>query len=183
MLRQIRWAVLLLSVGSVLGFVGGVYYLHQASIPSAIATLVGVPMALVGLGLKGAELSPLTLPAPTPEIEALRLKSTATQAQILEDVTRYQYGATVHLEVALERLGIESEETDEHPPLLGIREANVDGAYALLLAFGLLDDFTFDMWKEREEALTRFFGPDVKVEVSEPDDGKEYVKVAIVATA
>ncbi|NJN48939.1 MAG: DUF2854 domain-containing protein [Alkalinema sp. RL_2_19] len=183
MLRQIRWAVLFLSVGSVLGFVGGLYYLHQASVPSAIATLVGVPLALVGLGLKGAEVAPLSIPVPTSEIEALRLKATPVQLQIIEDVTRYQYGISTHLEPALEKLGIASEETDEHPPLLGVREANIDGAYGLLLAFGLLEDFTLETWKAREAQLTKFFGPNVKVEVSEPDDDKQYVKVAIIATA
>lgn len=183
-LRQIRWAVLLLSVGSVLGFVGGCYYLHEPSVPSAIATLVGVPMALLGLALKGAELPPLNLPEPTPEMLALRnSKATPTQQQILDDVTRFQYGVTTHLEPALETLRIESAETDEHPPLLGLREVNLDGAYGLALAFGELEDFGFQEWKRGEAAMTKFFGPDVRVEVAEPDDGqKDYVKVMIIST-
>jgi hypothetical protein len=182
MLRQIRWAVLLLSVGCVLGFVGGLYYLHEPSVPAAIATLVGVPMALVGLGLKGAELAPVPITATPPDnIAELRLKATPTQLQILQDVTRYQYGISVHLEPALEKLGMTSAETDEHPPLLGIREAAIDGAYGLILEFGCLEDVTLDAWKAKEAELARFFGPNVKVIATAPK--AQTVEVSIVATA
>lgn len=182
LLRNARWAVLFLSVGCVLGFFGGCFYLHEASVPSAIATLVGVPMALVGLGLKGAELSPVAYRDMTEADRAsLKITATATQAQILEEVTRFQYGPTVHLETALEKLGIESEETDEHPPLVGVREAAIEGAYGLVLYFGALEDVGLDFWKAKEEQMTRFFGPNVKVTADSPKG--ENIEVTIVATA
>jgi hypothetical protein len=182
MLLNIRWAVLLLAVGSVLGFFGGCFYLHEASVPSAIATLLGVPMALVGLGLKGSELPPVTIAAPTAPadtIATLRAKATPSQTQIFKDVTRYQYGSSVHLEAALEKMGIASPETDEHPPLLSIQEADIDGAYGLILEFGALDDVSLDDWKTQEARMTRFFGPDVKVTIDAPTP--QTIEVAIVA--
>lgn len=182
MLKRVRWAVLLLSVGCVLGFVGGVYYLYKPVLWAAVATLVGVPMALIGLGLKGAELAPVRFtPAPPDDIAALSIKATPTQVQILEDATRYQYGLSVHLEPALERLGIASEETDAHPTLIGIREVVIDGAYGLVLEFATLEDVTLDNWQEKETQMNRFFGPNVNVTATSPSPDK--IAVTIVATA
>jgi hypothetical protein len=181
-LQKIRWAVFLLSVGSVLGFFGGCYYLHEASVPSAIATLLGVPMALLGLALKGSELAPVPVvftATPPATIAALRTKATPAQTQILNDVTRYQYGSSVHLETALEKLGIASPETDEHPALLSIREAAIDDAYGLILEFSALEDVSLDDWKRQEEKLAKFFGPNVKVAIDAPNPPT--IEVAIVA--
>jgi Protein of unknown function (DUF2854) len=181
-LQKIRWAVFLLSVGSVLGFFGGCYYLHEASVPSAIATLLGVPMALLGLALKGSELAPVPLAftaTPPATIAALRTQATPAQTQILNDVTRYQYGSSVHLETALEKLGIASPETDEHPALLSIREAAIDDAYGLILEFSALEDVSLDDWKRQEEKLAKFFGPNVKVAIDAPNPAT--IEVAIVA--
>jgi Protein of unknown function (DUF2854) len=181
-LQKIRWAVFLLSVGSVLGFFGGCYYLHEASVPSAIATLLGVPMALLGLALKGSELAPVPVvftATPPATIAALRTQATPAQTQILNDVTRYQYGSSVHLETALEKLGIASPETDEHPALLSIREAAIDDAYGLILEFSALEDVSLDDWKRQEEKLAKFFGPNVKVAIDAPNPPT--IEVAIVA--
>jgi Protein of unknown function (DUF2854) len=182
-LQKIRWAVLLLSVGSVLGFFGGCFYLHEASVPSAIATLLGVPMALLGLALKGSELAPVPIAftaTPPATIAALRTKkATPAQTQILTDVTRYQYGSSVHLETALEKLGIASPETDEHPALLSIREAAIDDSYALILEFTALDDVSLDDWQRQEAKMAKFFGPNVKVTIDAPTP--KTIEVAIVA--
>jgi Protein of unknown function (DUF2854) len=167
MLRQIRWAVLFLSVGCVLGFVGGCYYLHEASYPSAIATLIGVPMALGGLALKGSELAPVAITAiASPDVIKLRSQATPTQVQILEDATRYQYGASVHLETAMEKIGLESTESDDHPVLVGIREANINDAYGLVLEFNPID-IPFEIWQDKEDKMMRFFGPNVAVKATQ----------------
>jgi hypothetical protein len=181
MLRQVRWAVLLLSVGCVLGFVGGCYYFHEANLWDSVSVLVGVPMALLGLALKSQELVPVPVSEPnSATVETLRLKATPTQSQIIQDVTRYQYGMTVHLETALEKLGLADEETGEHPILLGIKEVDVEGHYGLALAFATLD-IPYSVWQEKEEQMTKFFGPDVKVTTREISSTKVEVTIVTVS--
>jgi Protein of unknown function (DUF2854) len=180
MLLQIRWAVLLLSVGCVFAFVGGCYYLHEPVLWSAVMLLLGVPMALVGLALKSTELAPVRIAAtPTATIDALRAQATPTQIQILKEVSRYQYGTSVHLETALEKLGLSDPETDEHPVLLSIQEADVAGAYALVLEFGSLT-IPVEVWQEKAAKMTQFFGPNVNVTTQAISAKK--VAVTIAAT-
>jgi Protein of unknown function (DUF2854) len=182
MLLQIRWAVLLLSVGCVFAFVGGCYYLHEPVLWSAVALLTGVPMALVGLALKSTELAPVPIAAPAPTtIASLRAKATPTQTQILQEVTRYQYGSSVHLETALEKIGL-SDEEDQHPVLLSIKEADVDGSYGLVLEFGALN-IPYAIWQEKEDKMTRFFGPNVHVTTQEISQKKVAVTIAATTTA
>lgn len=179
-LRRVRWGVLFLSIGCVLSFVGGCYALRSTSVPSTAALLVGVPMTIVGLGLKGTELAPVAIVAPTTEVEAVRAKATETQNQIMLDVTRYQYGMSVHLEPALEKLGLESEEDNQHPTLLSLQEAAIDGSYALVLTFGSLD-IPYEVWTEKEEKMTKFFGPGVTVTTKEVTKDKKFaVTIATV---
>jgi Protein of unknown function (DUF2854) len=179
-LRKVRWSVLFLSIGCVLTFVGGCYALRSTSLPSTVALLVGVPMSVVGLGLKGAELAPIEILEPTPEIEAVRNKATVTQNQIMLDVTRYQYGMSVHLEPALEKLGLESEENNQHPTLLSIQEAAIEDSYALILTFGSLD-LPYEIWTAKEEQMTKFFGPGVNVTTTEVTKNKKFaVTIATV---
>ncbi len=180
LLRKIRWSVLFLSIGCVLSFVGGCYALKTTTLPSTVALLVGVPMSIVGLGLKGAELAPVAIVEPTSEVEAVRSKATVTQSQIILDVTRYQYGMSVHLEPALEKLGLESEEDNQHPTLLSLQEAAIEGAYALVLTFGSLD-IPYEIWHGKEEQMTKFFGPGVQVTTAEVTKDKKFaVTIATV---
>jgi hypothetical protein len=180
MLRQIRWAVLLLSVGSVLGFVGGCYYLHEPVLWSATALLVGVPLALLGLALKSAELAPVPITTATSAtIAPLRSRATPTQTQIWQEVTRYQYGNTVHLEAALEKLGLSDAESDEHPVLLSIQEADIDGHYGIILEFGSLE-IPYEIWQSKEAQMTKFFGPNVEVTTSAISSKKVAVTIAAV---
>ncbi len=180
LLRKVRWSVLFLSIGCVLSFVGGCYALKTTTLPSTVALLVGVPMSIVGLGLKGAELAPVAIVEPTPEVEAVRSKATETQNQIILDVTRYQYGMSVHLEPALEKLGLESEEENQHPTLLSLQEAAIEDAYALVLTFGSLD-IPYEIWQGKEEQMTKFFGPGVKVTTTEVTKDKKFaVTIATV---
>ncbi len=172
-IRQIRWAVVFLSIGVTIAFVGGCYALKNTSIPSTVALLIGVPMSVVGLGLKGTELPPVPIVVPAPEVDAVRNKATETQTQIILDVTRYQYGMSVHLEPVLEKLGLESEEDNEHPTLLSLEEAAIDDNYALVLTFGSLE-IPNEIWQAKEEQMTKFFGPGVKVTTKEVVKNKKF---------
>jgi hypothetical protein len=179
-LRKIRWAVVFLSIGCVLAFVGGCYALKNTTVPSTVALLLGVPMSVVGLGLKGTELPPVAIVEPSSEVESVRSKATSTQTQIILDVTRYQYGMSVHLEPALEKLGLESEEENQHPTLLSLQEAAIDNQYALVLTFGSLE-IPYTVWKEKEEQMTKFFGPGVAVTTAEVTKDKKFaVTIATV---
>lgn len=179
-LREFRLAVLLIALGSVFSLVGGSYYLKTPATWSAIVVIIGVPLFVVGLALQGAELKPASNSTEeTPELEKARSKATETQVQIVKDASRFQYGMTAHLEPALEKLGLESEEDGTHPTLLDLKETVIDGAYGLLLIFGSLD-ITYETWKEKEDKMTRFFGPDVKVTVEKVSEKK--VQVAMIST-
>ncbi|MEB3295108.1 MAG: DUF2854 domain-containing protein [Synechococcales bacterium] len=177
MLRQIRWVLVFLPVGAVLAAIGGGFSLANPTFISGSGLILGMVFVLLGLALKSAELSPVPIQTPeTAELEALRSQATPTQVQILQDVTRYQYGHSVHLEPALERLGITSEE-NEHPRLVGIREAVVNQAYGLVLEFWS-PDFSIEQWQEKEDLMTRFFGPGVQVQTKAVS--QEKVELAIV---
>jgi hypothetical protein len=128
---------------------------------------------VVGLGLKGTELPPVPIVVPAPEVDAVRNKATETQTQIILDVTRYQYGMSVHLEPVLEKLGLESEEDKEHPTLLSLEEAAIGDNYALVLTFGSLE-IPNEVWQAKEEQMTKFFGPGVKVTTKEVVKNKKF---------
>jgi Protein of unknown function (DUF2854) len=176
MLRQIRWVLVFLPVGVILAAIGGGFSLANPTFVSGSGLILGIVFVLLGLALKSAELSPVPMQAST-EVEAVRSQATATQIQILKDVTRYQYGPSVHLEPALERLGIVSEE-GEHPKLIGIRETMVENAYGLILIFWS-PDFTIEQWQAKEDQMTRFFGPGVQVQSKALENSR--VELAIVA--
>jgi hypothetical protein len=179
-LREFRLAVLLLALGSVFSLIGGSYYLKTSVLWSAIVVILGVPMFVLGLALQGAELKPApNTTEESPELEKARSNATDTQIQIVKDTTRYQYGLTAHLEPALEKLGLESPDDGTHPKLLNLKETVLDGAYGLLLTFGSYD-IPYEVWKEKEDKMTRFFGPDIQVTVEKVSERK--VNVAIVST-
>ncbi len=135
-------------------------------------------LLLGGLALKASELKPTPYSQPTPEnIVALReQQATDTQKQIIKDVTRYRYGQDVHLDESLKKLGLSP--TDEEAPVLtSIKEVAVDGAYTLVLAFDspLID---LELWQEKQDRIGRFFGPDVRAEVTESEEDE--VEVALI---
>lgn len=181
MLRQISLAVLGLSVGGVLTIVGfAAYFLDYATLNLA-GFFYGIPLLLGGLALKASELAPVPLTQPTsPDVMELRKqKATATQIQILKDVTRYRYGQEAHLDVSLNHLGL-SPTDDQRPVLTGVRETNLDGNYALTLEFDS-PLVPFETWKEKQEKMTAFFGPGVRVTLANPEENQ--VEVSLISTS
>jgi len=181
MLRQTSLGTLGLTVGGILTIIGFVaYFVLDNATLNLVGFFYGIPLLLGGLALKAAELEPAPYTKPTsPDVVALRdRQATSTQTQIRQDVTRYRYGQPAHLDSSLEALGLSP--TDEERPLLtGIREEATDGAYTLVLEFDspLID---IETWKQKQEKMTTFFGPGVRVEVQPLPD--ERVEVALVAT-
>lgn len=180
MLRQTSLGTLGLILGGVLTVVGLTAYFAGNATLNLVGFFYGIPLLLGGLALKAAELKPVPFSQPTAaEVLALRLsQATATQNQIRQDVTRYRYGQEAHLDSSLSHLGL-SPTDQERPVIKGLRETEIDGAYALILEFDS-PLIPLEVWQQKQQKMTSFFGPGVQVEVNQPtEDG---IELALIAT-
>jgi hypothetical protein len=110
---------------------------------------------------------------------ALRLsQATATQNQIRQDVSRYRYGQEAHLDTSLSHLGL-SPTDEERPIITGLRETEIDGAYALILEFDS-PLIPLETWQQKQQKMESFFGPGVQVKVTQPAEGE--IELALIAT-
>ncbi|OLP17533.1 hypothetical protein BST81_14445 [Leptolyngbya sp. 'hensonii'] len=180
MLRQTSLGTLGLWIGGVLTIVGVAAYITDNATLNLAGFFYGIPLLLGGLALKAGELKPIPYTQPTsPEVAALRdRQATVTQNQIRLDVTRYRYGQSAHLDSSLQHLGLRPTE-QERPVLQGIWETNVNGDYALLLQFDS-PFITLETWQQKREKMEKFFGPDLRVEITQPADQK--IELALIAT-
>lgn len=180
MLRQISLGSLGLTIGSVLTVVGFVAYFSGNATVNLAGFFYGIPLLLGGLALKASELEPiLYTQQPTADVLTLRdRQATSTQNQIRQDVMRFRYGQDAHLDEALAHLGL-SPNDDQRPVLTGLRETKTDEAYTLILEFDS-PLIPFETWQQKQEKMTSFFGPDVRVTVSHPQEHQ--VDVAIIST-
>ncbi len=170
MFQKIPLALLLLSIGGIITTIGMVAYVLDYAALNIGGLFYGVPILLGGFALKASELKPIPYSVPvTPEIVALReAQGTPTQIQVLKDVTRYRYGQEAHLDESLERVGL-SPSDDQRPELISLQEKSIDGAYALVLHFysPLVD---IEKWQKQQEKITKFFGPDIKADIVQPEE-------------
>lgn len=169
MLRQISLGTLGLWVGGVLAVVGFAAYFADNATLNLVGFFYGIPLLLGGLALKAAELRPIPYSqTPAPEVVTLRdQQATATQNQIRKDITRYRYGQKAHLDSSLEYLGL-SPTDEERPVVQGVREEEINGSYALVLEFES-PFLGLEVWQQKKEKIERFFGPGLRVEVSQPE--------------
>ncbi len=179
MLRQTSLGSLGLTVGSILTVVGFAAYFSENATLNLVGFFYGIPILLGGLALKAAELRPVPISQPTePTVLALRkAQATETQNQIRKDVTRFRYGQEVHLDTSLTRLGL-SPSDEERPTLDGLREADWEGRYALILEFQS-HWFDLEAWQKKQEKIERFFGPGIQVEVAQPAEDR--IELALIA--
>jgi len=177
MLRQVSLGTLGLIVGGILSVTGFVAYFSANATLNLVGFFYGIPILLGGLALKAAELQPVPLVTTSPSVLALRQQATPTQNQIRKDVTRYRYGQEAHLDSSLEHLGL-SPTDEERPVLQRLREEDVAGAYALVLEFES-PLISFQTWQKKQDKIERFFGPGLRVELTQPEE--ERVDVALVA--
>lgn len=178
MLRKIPLGATLLTVGGILTIVGFAAYFNDQATLNLVGFFYGIPILLGGLALKASELAPVPFSKVTSDtVLALRAQqATPTQTQIRADVTRYRYGQEVHLDDALERLGLSPNDI-ERPELARIREEMREGAYALVLEFDS-PRMPFDKWQEKQSKIQTFFGPGIRAELEQPN--QETVEVALV---
>ena len=179
MLRQTSLGTLGLIVGGILTIVGFIAYATGNATLNLVGFFYGIPILLGGLALKAAELKPTPFSQPTsPEILRLReQQATSTQNQIRQDVTRYRYGQSAHLDESLERLGL-SPTDEERPVLVGLRETETEGAYTLILEFDS-PLISLEMWQEKREKLEKFFGPGIRAELAKPEE--KSIDLALIA--
>ncbi|MFM7602109.1 MAG: DUF2854 domain-containing protein [Pseudanabaena sp.] len=164
--NKISLASIGLYVGGILFVVGFWAYSKGNSTLNLIGFFYGFPILLGGFAFKSSEIKPTPLIRPESDaVLALRkLRETTTQKQLRKDVTRYRYGIKAHLDEILEKLGM-SPTDEERPILVGIYEEisqdeETKGAYSLVLRFQspLID---FEAWQQKQDKLTRFFGPGI----------------------
>ncbi len=178
MLRQISLGSLGLVVGGILTMVGFVAYGTGNATLNLAGFFYGIPILLGGLALKAAELKPVAIAKPTsPQVLALREQATATQNQIRKDVTRYRYGQDAHLDSSLEHLGL-SPTDEERPDLVGLWESEIEGFYALGLAFES-PLIPFETWQTKHEKIEKFFGPGIRAELRQA--AEDQVEVVLIA--
>ena len=180
MLRQTSLGTLGLTIGGVLTIIGfAAYFLGNPTLNLA-GFFYGIPLFLGGLALKASELKPIPFSQPTtPEVLTLRQQqATTTQNKIISDVTRYLYGPEAHLDTSLSHLGF-SPTDEERPVIKGLRETEIEGDYALILEF-LSPLIPLETWQQKQEKMESFFGPGVKVQVTQPDEDE--INLALIAT-
>ncbi|AFY49876.1 Protein of unknown function (DUF2854) [Nostoc sp. PCC 7524] len=172
MLRQLSLGTLGLSLGSILIVVGFIAYAADNATLNLVGFFYGFPLFLGGLALKANELKPIPFSEPTtPSVLLLRQQqATVTQNKIRKDVTRYCYGQDAHLDGALSYLGL-SPSDDERPILTGLRETEINGAYALILEFDS-PSIPISEWEQKQEKMTKYFGPGVEVKITSVGDSK-----------
>jgi len=181
MLRQVSLGRVGLVVGGLLTIVGFVAYFLDNATLNLVGFFYGIPLLLGGLALTAAELKPVPYTQPTsPEVLSLRQQqATATQNQVRQDITRYRYGQSAHLDIALERLGLAP--TDEERPIVtGLRETQIDGAYGLILEFDS-PFVSLEQWQQKQDKMESFFGPGVRVRVAQP--AEDEIELAMIATS
>ncbi|BAY27114.1 hypothetical protein NIES2100_69350 [Calothrix sp. NIES-2100] len=180
MLRQISLGTLGLTVGGILTIVGFVAYAADNATLNLVGFFYGFPLLLGGLALKANELKPIAFSqTTTPAVLQLReQQATVTQNKIRKDITRYCYGQDAHLDRALSYLGL-SPTDEERPIITGLQEKEINGAYALILEFDspLL---TIDVWQQKQEKMTSYFGPGVRVEITQPSEDK--IELTLITT-
>jgi hypothetical protein len=180
MLRQISLGTIGLIVGGSLTLIGFVAYAADNATLNLVGFFYGFPLLLGGLALKANEIKPIAFSQPTtPAILQLRQQqATVTQNKIRKDITRYCYGQDAHLDRALSFLGL-SPTDEERPVVTGLRETEVNGAYGLILEFDS-PLIAIDAWQQKQEKMTKYFGPDVEVQITEPETNK--IELALITS-
>jgi hypothetical protein len=171
-LNKISLASVGLWVGGILFAVGFVAYAKGNSTLNLVGFFYGFPILLGGFAFKSSEVTPIPIivPESASVLDLRKVAETPTQKQLRKDVTRYRYGIKAHLDEILEKLGM-SPTDEERPLLVGIYEElsqdeDTKSAYSLVLRFRS-PLMSFEFWQEKQDKLTRFFGPGIVAVVTE----------------
>jgi hypothetical protein len=171
-LNKISLASVGLYIGGILFVLGFWAYAKGNSTLNLVGFFYGFPILLGGFAFKSSEVTPIPIiiPESATVLAVRKVAETPTQKQLRKDVTRYRYGIKAHLDEILEKLGM-SPTDEERPLLVGLYEElsqdeDNKGAYSLVLRFRS-PLMSFEFWQEKQDKLTRFFGPGIIAVVTE----------------
>jgi len=166
-----------LSPGNVITITGGVlaligitaFFLESVNL-SVPTFFYGVPIFLIGLGLKASEIPPVEL-INKENFKVDRFQRPQELTALVNDVTRYRYGLKAHLESSLEALGLWDE--DDPSQLLVLEEVNKDSKHGLRMHFEI-NSVPIEKWINKQERLNRFFAKGLESEFIINDNKKEF---------
>tara|TARA_Y100001970_G_scaffold200773_1_gene244251 strand:- start:24155 stop:24685 length:531 start_codon:yes stop_codon:yes gene_type:complete len=167
----------ILSPGNLITITGGglaligitAFFLESVNL-SVPTFFYGVPIFLIGLGLKTSEIPPVTL-INKENFRADTFKRPKELTALVKDVTRYRYGLKAHLESSLEALELWDE--DNPSQLLELEEINKENKYGLRMHFEN-NSVPIEKWISKQERLNRFFAKGLESEFIINDNKKEF---------
>ena len=157
-------------VGGFLAFIGMTAYFTESVNLSVPTFFYGVPILLIGLGLKTAEIPPVIL-INKKDFKVNKFNRPKELTALVKDVTRWRYGIKAHLESSLEALNLWNE--DNPPQLKEIEEIIKENKNGLRMHFEI-NDVPFEKWIDKQERLNRFFVKGLESEFIINDNKKEF---------
>jgi len=161
---------LIVTTGGILAFVGMTAYFTDSVNLSVPTFFYGVPIFLIGLGLKTSEIPPVEL-FDNKGFKNDRFNRPKELTALVKDVTRWRYGIKAHLESSLEALDLWNE--DNPPQLKEIEEITMADKKGLRMHFQI-NAVPIEKWIEKQERLNRFFVKGLESEFIINDNKKEF---------
>ena len=167
----------ILSPGNVITITGGAlsligitaFFLESVNL-SVPTFFYGVPIFLIGLGLKTSEIPPVKL-INQDSFKADNFKRPRELTALVKDVTRWRYGLKAHLESSLEALELWDE--DNPSQLLELEEIKKEDKKGLRMHF-VINAVPIEKWINKKERLNRFFAKGLESEFIINDNKKEF---------
>ncbi len=170
MKKYLSPANLIVATGGILAFVGMTAYFTDSVNLSVPTFFYGVPILLIGLGLKTSEIPPVEL-FDTTNFKNDRFNRPKELTALVNDVTKWRYGIKAHLESSLEALNLWDE--DNPPQLKEIEEITKEDKNGLRMNFEI-NAVPVEKWLEKQERLNRFFVKGLESEFIIEDNKKEF---------
>ena len=161
---------LIVTTGGILAFIGMTAYFTDSVNLSVPTFFYGVPIFLIGLGLKTSEIPPVEL-VDKSGFENNKFNRPKELTALVKDVTRWRYGIKAHLESSLEALNLWDE--DDPPQLKQIEEITKEDKTGLRLHFEI-NGVPVEKWIEKQDRLNRFFVKGLESEFDINDNNKEF---------
>ena len=161
---------LIVTTGGILAFVGMTAYFTDSVNLSVPTFFYGVPIFLIGLGLKTSEIPPVKL-FDNKNFKNDRFNRPKELTALVKDVTRWRYGIKAHLETSLEALNLWDE--DNPPQLQEIEEITKEEKNGLRMHFQI-NSVPVEKWMDKQERLNRFFVKGLESEFIIDDNKEEF---------
>ena len=161
---------IIIATGGVLAFIGMTAYFTDSVNLSVPTFFYGVPIFLIGLGLKTSEIPPADL-LDNVNFKNNKFNRPKELTALVKDVTRWRYGIKAHLESSLEALDLWDE--DNPPQLKVIEEITKEDKNGLKMHFEV-NAVPIKKWKEKQERLNRFFAKGLESEFIIEDNKEEF---------